>query len=191
VKIKTQSLLLLILIFVLGVIGVKAILETSIEKTIMVKELDHITELKSYFKESDILVPQYHFRSDNPYEYTAVENYALEKSKQGPDWDGYDIIITPTKLSDSECFKIVVMASGGKLSANTPVEWRLADVSQAFNEGDRRPRGDYLEIAAVFQEAKTLYEVVGYVFGVADDARFDRVKNELSYILGSLQRVED
>lgn len=190
-KTKTQSFLLFILIFVLSVFGVKAIVETSIEKTIMAKDLGHITELKSYFKESDILVPQYHFRSDNPYEYTAVENYALEKSKQGPDWDGYNIIITPTKLSDSECLQIVVMASGGKNLDNTPVEWMVTDVSQAFSEGDRRPRGDYLEVAAVFREATTLYEVVGYVFGTADDARVERVKNELSYILSSLQQVED
>ena len=83
------------------------------------------------------------------------------------------------------------MASGGKPSANTTVEWRMTDVGQAFNEGDRRPRGDYLEIAAVFQEATTLYEVVGYVFGTADDARVERVKSELSYILSSLQQVKD
>jgi len=191
VKTKTQSFLLFILIFVLSVFGVKAILEASIEKTIMSKDLDHIMELKSYFKETDILVPNYHFQSDNPYDYTAVEEYALEKSKQGPDWDGYNIMITPTKLSESECFQIVVMASGGKNLDNTPVEWRVTDVSQAFNEGDRRPRGDYLEVAAVFREATTLYEVVGYVFGTADDARVERVKNELSYILSSLQQVED
>lgn len=190
-KTKTQSFLLFILIFVLSVFGVKAILEASIEKTIMSKDLDHIMELKSYFKETDILVPNYHFQSDNPYDYTAVEEYALEKSKQGPDWDGYNIMITPTKLSESECFQIVVMASGGKNRDNTPVEWRVTDVRQAFNEGDRRPRGDYLEVAAVFREATTLYEVVGYVFGTADDARVERVKNELSYILSSLQQVED
>jgi hypothetical protein len=66
-------------------------------------------------------VPQYHFRPDNPYEYTAVENYALEKSKQELGWDGYNILITPTKLSVSECYQIVVMASGGKPLAYTPV----------------------------------------------------------------------
>jgi hypothetical protein len=189
-KKPNQTIIIMFLIVLLCTVGAKAMKPILIEYYVMTKNLTHIFELLTYFEGTDVLIPQYNFQLDDPYEYTAVERISIERSKQYTKWDGYVIFITPTKLSDSLCYEIIIHGSKSDQTDDSDLEWRIDDKSQAYSVYENLPSGEYKRVVASFQQDSTAYEVTGDIFGPSDEMRIEKVKEELMYIINSMQVVK-
>ena len=133
-----------------------------------------------------MLIPNYSSGLDNPYLHLATEDFALERSKQKGAWDGYDIIIRPMKISNSEFFSIAISASKAAQNFDQQLKWIVNDVTTHYTTSENYPKGDYTYILGEFQKGETIYQFSGDIFGKFDEDRESAAKNELMYLIDSL-----
>jgi hypothetical protein len=155
--------------------------------SVMMQDIESIEELKTFFEEKDVLIPNYASGSNNPYLHLASEDFGLERSKQKGAWDGYDIIIRPLKISKSEFFSIAISASKATENVDQQLKWTVNDVTTSYTSSENYPKGAYTHIMGEFQKGETIYQFSGDIFGKFDEARESVAKNELMYLIDSLR----
>lgn len=155
--------------------------------SVMMKDIESIEELKSFFEDKEVLIPNYASGSNNPYLHLATEDFGLERSKQKGAWDGYDIIIRPMKISNSEFFSIAISASKAAENFDQQLKWTVNDVTSHYTTSENYPKGDYTNIMGEFQKGETIYQFSGDIFGNFDEDRESAAKNELMYLIDSMR----
>jgi len=185
-KITKQILLIIILVITFSIAMVW--LRTYIaDYSVMMKDIESIEELKTFFEDNEVLIPNYASGLNNPYLHLASEDFVLERSKQKGDWDGYDVVITPTKISDSEFFSITISASKVIENVERQLKWTVDDFTEYFTTSENYPKGDYTHILGEFQKGETIYQLSGLLFGNFDEDRESAAKNELMYLIDSMR----
>lgn len=98
------------------------------------KIVTSIVEVNDQFLGTDILVPEFVPFEKDPYAYVSVPEYTLVRSRQKGDWDGYVISITPTKLSNSHYYQLMISAQTTDQFSDRELTWELRDVSHYYRQ---------------------------------------------------------
>ncbi len=146
------------------------------------KSVTSITELERYIENPEMLIPAYESDDDNPYLYVAIEEMYLKRSRQYGEWDGYYITITPTKLSDSDCFDILITCRGSDENQTSELEWTKKNVTEDYIHRENYPEGEYTRYTGTFNRNSIVYELIGYAYGPIDENRDKQITDELLYL---------
>ncbi|MGB4985386.1 hypothetical protein NQU17_15420 [Clostridiaceae bacterium HFYG-1003] len=156
------------------------------EYLVNTKDLSTIEEIDVFLKDSSILIPSYSTNKDNPHLHTSKESVSIERSKQYGAWDGYNIVITPTKLSDSSFFQIFISSSKVINEKNEDVKWTVSNANSDFQPGENYPEGEYTRVIGTFQRGNNLYEITGYSLGPMNNTKEKQLISELQYFVDSM-----
>lgn len=184
---KIKQIILIIILIVLFSIAMLWLQSYIADYSVMIKYIDSVEELKTFFEEKKVLIPNYSSSLDNPYIHVASEEFSLERSKQKGDWDGYNVIIRPMKISNSEFFTITISASKAIENIDHQLKWIVNDVTSHYTSSENYPEGDYTHILGEFQKDETIYQFSGDIFGNFDEDRERAAKNELMYLINSMR----
>ena len=184
---KIKQIFLIIILVITFSIAMLWLQSYIADYSVMMKDIESIEELKTFFEEKEVLIPNYASGSYNPYLHLASEDFGLERSKQKGAWDGYDIIIRPFKISNSEFFSISISASKAAENIDQQLKWTINDVTTHYTSSENYPTGDYTHIMGEFQKGETIYQFSGDIFGNFDEDRESAAKNELMYLIDSMR----
>lgn len=157
------------------------------ELLVKTKDLSTIEEIDVFLKDSSILVPRYTMDEDNPYRHNSKVDVSLERSKQYGPWDGYNIEIIPTKLSDSSFFQIFISSSKANNEMNEDVKWTVSNVNSDFQSSENYPEGEYTRVIGTLQRGNNLYEITGYSLGPINNTKKKQLISELQFFVDSMK----
>ena len=184
---KNKIILLLISIAILASLIFLARPFIFNEYLVNTKDLSTIEEIDVFLKDSSILVPRYTMDEDNPYLHTSKVSVSIERSKQYGPWDGYNIEIIPTKLSDSSFFQIFITSSKVINEKNEDVKWTVNNVNSDFELSENYPEGEYTRVIGTLQRGHNLYEITGYSLGPINNAKEEQLISELQFFVDSIK----
>lgn len=158
--------------------------------SIMTKPVESFDALKTHFQETGVKTPQYYLQKDNPYLHVATQEIVLSRLEQRGPWEAYSVTLTPTKLSKSHFFKIVV--SGTKKETlneedETTIVWNTEDMTPYFSSDEGYPQGAYHSLIGAFEEGGITYQIEGLVFGDFNEMTKKSAVLELEGIMSSLK----
>lgn len=158
--------------------------------SIMTKSLESLDALKTHFQGTRVKTPQYHLQKDNPYLHVATQEITLSRLEQRGPWEAYSVRLTPTRLSSSLFFQIVVSASKKETSNEedeVTLKWQVEDRTSFFSSAEGYPQGAYHSLIGAFKEGGITYQIEGLVFGDFNASIITSAILELEFIIDSLK----
>lgn len=153
------------------------------------KIVTSIVEVNDQFLGTDILVPEFVPFEKDPYAYVSVPEYTLVRSRQKGDWDGYVISITPTKLSNSHYYQLMISAQTTDQFSDRELTWEFRDVSHYYRQTQNVTPGRYTKVLGTFQKGPVYYEVSGEMTGKIDEELKTAAIAELQLIIDQMDPV--
>lgn len=180
-------------LLILAVVIIASILVPRylINHTAMTKSMSSIVEMNDNFIDTGVLVPEFPPGEHDPYAYTSVYDYTLSRSRQGGEWDGYVVHITPTRLSDSQFYQLLVTARPSDENSSQDSEWAMEDLTRLITSTGNYPAGTYANLVKTFRDGPAVYEVSGRLHGEVDEQRKAQAIAELEYLITSMDSVTE